>query len=121
MQSLVLGSGTLVAPGKSLWNSTSCATDRQSLCHLSLNAQINSSKAVVKLWILPNLSQNTAVVYRLLWPDIFLLSVKVNWISSSTRENIIIFPSKLISCEAELMILMPIVFINQGEAPRRII
>ena len=45
MQSL--GSGTPVVPGSILQNNTSHATDRQSLCLLSLNAQMNSSKAVV--------------------------------------------------------------------------
>ena len=47
MQSLVLGGGTPIAPGSILQNNTSHATDRQSLCLLSLNAQMNSSKALV--------------------------------------------------------------------------
>ena len=44
---LIFGSGT--PPGKSLWNKTSHVTDRKSWCLLSLNAQMNSSKAVVTL------------------------------------------------------------------------
>ena len=49
MHSLVLGGGTPVAPGSILRNSMSGATVRQSLCLLSLNAQKNSSKAVVQV------------------------------------------------------------------------
>ena len=47
MHSLVLGGGTPVAPGSILQNSMSHAIDRQSLGLPSLNAQINSLKAVV--------------------------------------------------------------------------
>ena len=47
MHSLVLDSGTPVAPGSILQISMSHATDRQSLCLLFLNAQMSSLKAVV--------------------------------------------------------------------------
>ena len=47
--SRVLGGHTPVAPGSILQNNMSHAVDRQSLCLPSLNAQINSSKAVVQV------------------------------------------------------------------------
>ena len=71
MYSWVLGGGIPIAPGNILCNNTSRATDRQSLCLPSLNAQINSSKAGVWVQILPILSLYTGVVYRLLQPSIF--------------------------------------------------
>ena len=49
MHSLVLGGCTPVAPGSILQNSMSYDTDKLSLCLLSLNVQINSSKAVVRV------------------------------------------------------------------------
>ena len=76
MQSLVLGGGIPIAPGSIFQNSTSCATDRQSLCLLSLNAQMNSSKAVVCVLIQPSLSLNTGVVYKLLQPDILEINLR---------------------------------------------
>ena len=49
MQSLILGGGTPIVPGSILQNNTSHATDRQPLYLLSLNAQMNSLKVVVRL------------------------------------------------------------------------
>ena len=52
IHSWVHGGGTPMAPGSIRQNNTSHAVDRQSLCLLSLNAQINSSKAGVWVQIL---------------------------------------------------------------------
>ena len=63
MCSQIFGGGTPVAPGNILQNNTSHAVDSQSLCLPSLNAQINSSKAVVQVLFWPILLLNTGVVY----------------------------------------------------------
>ena len=76
MHSLVLGAGTPVAPGSILQNSMSHAIDRQSLCLLSLNAQINSLKAVVQVQIQPSLLLNTGVVYKSLQPNILEMNLR---------------------------------------------
>ena len=85
VHSLVLDGGIPVAPGSMLRNSTSHATDRQSLCLLSLNAQMNSSKAVVRVSIQPSLSLNTGVVYKS-QPDILEMNSRtpvamISWAS----------------------------------------
>ena len=63
-------------PGSILRNSTSHATNRQSLCLLSLNVQMNSLKAVVHVSIQSSLSLNIGVVYKSLPPDILEMNLR---------------------------------------------
>ena len=119
MHSLVLGGGTPVAPGSILQTSTSCATDRQSLCLLSLNAQMNSSKAVVRVSIQPSLSLNTRVVYKSLQPDILgdeFKNIHSHDIMSFCQPLVLAFGKQEIEYEFDLYLFLSVA-VNQVFLP----
>ena len=68
--SLVFGGGVPVAPGSWQPNNTSQTMARQSLCFLSWNTHVKSSKAGVWVQSLPIWLQNMGVVYSSLQPGI---------------------------------------------------
>ena len=70
MYSLIFGRGVPVVPSSWWPNNTSQAVVQQSLCLLSQNAHINSSKAGVQVQSLPIWLWNIGIMYSSLWPGI---------------------------------------------------
>ena len=119
MCSQVLGGGTPIASDSILRNNMSHAVDRQWLCLPSLNVQTNSLKAVVLVRIWPSLLLNTGVVYEF---DFDLLSdVAVNQVIPPSGDSIGISSLKFFTNKTTSVVLMPIVFVDKGQTPKRTI